>query len=107
MITCVNDRRIINVDYYVSNHESFLIELDDGHKYLYKRVSFDDDSKNFTYMRIRERLGKTIFDFCIIRKDHTRFRDIVSEQYSDEVSTYTVYKLSKIEFTNIDVTYSY
>lgn len=106
MIICVNDRATIGEDAFVSIYDNFIIEFDDGHKFLYKKVSFDADSNNFTYMRIRERLGNTLLDFGIIRKDETTFKDIIHAGYNEEY-TYNIYKVSKIDFPNLDVTYSY
>lgn len=106
MITCVNIQEAIDVNSFVSDYENFKITLNDGHIYLYKKVSFDVDSNNCTYMRIRERLGKTLLDFGIVRKDETTFKDIINANYN-EGYTYNVYKVSKIDFPNLDVTYSY
>lgn len=106
MIICVNDRATIGEDAFVSIYDNFIIELDNGRKFLYKKVLFDADSNNFTYMRIRERLGNTLLDFGIIRKDETTFKDIIHAGYNEE-DTYNIYKVSKIDFPNLDVTYSY
>lgn len=106
MIICVNDRATISENAFVSIYDNFIIEFDDGHKFLYKKVSFNADSNNFTYMRIRERLGDTLLDFGIIRKDETTFKDIINAGYNEE-DTYNIYKVSKIQFPNLDVTYAY
>ena len=106
MIICVNDIEAIDVNSFVSNYEKFIIESNNGRKFLYKKVSFDADSNNFTYMRICERLGNTILDFGIVRKDETTFKDIINAGYSEEY-TYDIYKVSKIQFPNLDVTYAY
>lgn len=109
MITCVNDKEIIDGNSFVSDYGNFIIEFSNGHKFLYQRVAFDSDSYKFTYMRIYEHIGKTVFDFCIIDKDKTTFKNIISIQYVHYKGqfTYDIYKVSKIQFPNLDVTYSY
>lgn len=49
---------------------------------------------------------KTVLDFEIVRKDTTTFKDIINTDYN-EAYTYDIYKVSKIQFPNLDVTYSY
>lgn len=106
MIISVNNKETIDENSFVSDYKNFIIELDDGHKFLYKQVVFDVYSNNFTYMRIHERLGETIFDFCLIDKDKDKFKDMTVVQYK-EADTYDIYKVSKIKFPNLDVIYSY
>lgn len=106
MIICVNDRETIDENAFVSSYENFKITINNGHIYLYKKVAFDFNSDNFTYMRIREHLGKTVLDFCVIGKDKLTFKDMIDADYGEEY-TYNIYKVSKIDFTNLDVTYSY
>lgn len=106
MIICVNDRATISENAFVSIYDNFIIEFDNGHKFLYRKVAFDANSNNFTYMRIRERLGNTLLDFGIISKDETTFKDIINASYNEE-DTYNIYKVSKIQFPNLDVTYAY
>ena len=107
MITCVNIQEAIDENSFVSNYGNFKITLNNGHTYLYKQVLFDYSSGNFTYMRIREHLGKTVFDFCVIGKDKLTFKDMIDADYGEECTSYDIYKVSKIDFTNLDVTYSY
>lgn len=107
MIICLEDREAIDENAFVSNYENFKITINDGHIYLYKKVSFDFNSDNFTYMRIREHLGKTVLDFCVIGKDKLTFKDMIDVYYGEECTHYDIYKVSKIDFTNLDVTYSY
>ena len=106
MIICVNDRKTIDENSFVSDYESFIIESNNGRKFLYKQVSFDFNSDNFTYMRIREHHGKTVLDFCVIGKDKLTFKNMIEVYYGEEC-TYNIYKVSKIDFSNLDVTYSY
>lgn len=106
MIICVNDRKSIDENAFVSDYENFIIEADDGRKFLYKKVLCHTNNNDFTYMRIYERLGKTVLDFDIVRKDTTTFKDIINTDYN-EAYTYDIYKVSKIQFPNLDVTYSY
>lgn len=106
MIICVNIQEAIDENAFVSNYENFKITINDGHIYLYKKVSFDFSSDNFTYMRIHEHLGKTVLDFCVIGKEKLTFKDMIDVYYG-EGCTYDIYKVSKIDFTNLDVTYSY
>ena len=106
MIICLEDRESIDENAFVSNYENFKITINDGRIYLYKKVSFDFNSDNFTYMRIHEHLGKTVFDFCVIGKDELTFKDMIDVYYG-EGCTYNIYKVSNIDFTNLDVTYSY
>ena len=106
MIICVNDRKTIDENSFVSDYESFIIESNNGRKFLYKQVLFDYSSDNFTYMMIHENLGKTVLDFCVIGKDKLTFKDMIDVYYGEEY-TYDIYKVSKIDFTNLDVTYSY
>lgn len=106
MIICVNDRKIIDEDSFVSDYENFIIEADNGRKFLYKKVLCHTNNNDFTYMRIYERLGKTVLDFDIVRKDKTTFKDMINANYNTEY-TYDIYKASKIDFPNLDVTYSY
>ena len=106
MIICVNDRKTIDENSFVSDYESFIIEFNNGRKFLYKQVSFDFNSDNFTYMKIHEHHGKTVLDFCGIGKDKLTFKDMIDVYYGEEC-TYNIYKVSKIDFTNLDVTYSY
>lgn len=109
MITCVNDKETIDKNFFVSDYGNFSIEFSNGRKFLYQRAAIDDDSYKFTYMRIYEHLGKTVFDFCIIDKDKTTFKNIISLQYIHYKGqcTYDIYKVSKIKFPNLDVMYSY
>lgn len=109
MIICVNNRATIGETAFASVYDNFIIEFDDGHKFLYKKVSFDADSNNFTYLRMCERRGITEFDFCVIGKDKTTFEDVISVQYTCYLKEckYNIYKISEIKFPNIDVTYSY
>ena len=106
MVICVNDRKTIDENSFVSDYESFIIESNNGHKFLYKQVSFDFNSDNFTYMKVHEYIGKTILDFCVIGKDKLTFKDMIDVYYGEEC-TYNIYKVSKIDFSNLDVTYSY
>ena len=106
MITCVNNRESIDENAFVSNYANFKITINDGHIFLYKQVSFDFSSGNFTYMRIREHHGKTVLDFCVIGKDKTKFKDMIDVYYGEEC-TYDIDKVSNIQFPNLDVTYSY
>lgn len=106
MIICVNDRATIGEDAFVSIYDNFIIELDNGRKFLYKKVLFDVESNNYTYMRVREHLRKTILDFCVIGKDKLKFKDMIDTDYGEEC-IYNIYKVSKIDFPNLDVTYSY
>ena len=106
MIICVNNRATIGENAFVSIYENFIIEFDNGRKFLYKKAAFDADSNNFTYIRIYERIGHTTLDVCIIRKDKTTFKDMINVDYNEECA-YNIYKVSNINFTNIDVTYSY
>lgn len=87
-------------------YANFKITINDGRIYLYKQVTFDFSSGNFTYMRIREHLGKTVLDFFVIGKDKITFKDMIEVYYGEEC-TYDIYKVSNINFTNLDVTYSY
>ena len=105
MIICVNDRKTID-DSFVSDYENFIIEFNNGRKFLYKKVLCYTDSNKFVYMRVREHLGKTILDFYIVIKDKTTFKDIINANYNTEY-TYDIYKASKIDVPNLDVTYSY
>lgn len=106
MIICLEDRESIDENTFVSNYANFKITINDGRIYLYKQVSFDFNSDNFTYMRIREHHGKTVLDFCVIGKDKLTFKNMIEVYYGEEC-TYNIYKVSKIDFTNLDVTYSY
>ena len=106
MIICVNDRKTIDEDSFVSDYENFIIESNNGRKFLYKKVLCCTDSNKFVYMRVREDLGKTILDFDIVIKDKTTFKDMINANYNTEY-TYDIYKASKIDFPNLDVTYSY
>lgn len=106
MITCVNNIESIDENAFVSSYANFKITINDGRIYLYKQVTFDFSSGNFTYMRIREHLGKTVLDFFVIGKDKITFKDMIEAYYGEEC-TYNIYKVSNINFTNLDVTYSY
>ncbi len=106
MIICLEDRESIDENAFVSNYANFKITINDGRIYLYKQVSFDFNSDNFTYMRIREHHGKTVLDFCVIGKDKLTFKNMIEVYYGEEC-TYNIYKVSKIDLTNLDVTYSY
>ena len=106
MIICLEDRESIDENACVSNYENFKITINDGRIYLYKQVSFDFNSDNFTYMKIREHHGKTVLDFCVIGKDKLTFKNMIEVYYGEEC-TYNIYKVSKIDFSNLDVTYSY
>lgn len=106
MIICVNNRATIDENAFVSIYENFIIEFDNGRKFLYKKAAFDADSNNFTYIRIYERIGHTTLDVCIIRKDKLTFKDMIEGYYGEEC-TYNIYKVSNINFPNLDVTYSY
>ena len=106
MITFVNIQEAIDENACVSNYENFKITINDRRIYLYKQVSFDFNSDNFTYMRIREHHGKTVLDFCVIGKDKLTFKNMIEVYYGEEC-TYNIYKVSKIDFTNLDVTDSY
>lgn len=63
MITCVNNRKSIDENSFVSDCENFIIEADDGRKFLYKKVLCHTNNNDFTYMRIYERLGKNCIRF--------------------------------------------
>ena len=78
MIICVNDRKTIDEDSFVSDYENFIIESNNGRKFLYKKVLCCTDSNKFVYMRVREHLGKTILDFDIVIKDKTTFKDMIN-----------------------------
>ena len=109
MIICVNNRAIVGENAFVSIYENFIIEFDNGRKFLYKQTSFDVDSNNFTYLRMCEHRGITEFDFFVVGKDKTTFKDVISMQYPCYANEckYNIYKISEIKFPNIDVTYSY
>lgn len=106
MITCVNNIESIDENAFVSIYENFIIEFDNGRKFLYKKALFDADSNNFTYIRIYERLGHTTLDVCIIRKYKTTFKDMINVDYNEECA-YNIYKVSEINLPNLDVAYSY
>ena len=57
MIICVNDRKTIDEDSFVSDYENFIIESNNGRKFLYKKLLCCTDSNKFVYMRVREHLG--------------------------------------------------
>ena len=106
MIICLDNKETIDEDSFVSDYENFIIESNNGRKFLYKKVLCCTDSNKFVYMRVREHLGKTILDFDIVIKDKTTFKDMINANYNTEY-TYDIYKASKIDFPNLDVTYSY
>lgn len=105
MIICENKTTTVDKNKTLSDYEMFEVWFNDESKFLYKRVAYDNESNNVTYMRIYERLGKTTFDFWTFRST-INFACMV-EDYLGYYDGFTINKVAKIDFPNLNVTYSY